>query len=86
LAVDSTGNLYVGDDKTIRKVTPAGDVTTLAGLAGKFGSEDGTGSAARFWDPAGVAIDQSGNVYLADCQNHTIRKGFPSKAPAATGP
>lgn len=86
LAVDSAGNLYVGDDKTMRKVTPAGDVTTLAGLAGKFGSEDGTGSAARFWDLSGVAVDQSGNVYVADNQNHTIRKGFPFKAATPVGP
>src|SRR5262249_47885266 len=50
--------------------------TTLAGLAGSYGSADGTGSAARFRVPFGVATDSSGNVYVADTDNYTIRKGF----------
>ena len=68
VAVDSAGNVYVADtgNHTIRKVTPAGVVTTLAGLAGSSGSADGTGSAARFNGPAGVAVDSAGNVYVAD--------------------
>ena len=68
VAVDSAGNVYVADTRnyTIRKVTPAGVVTTLAGLAGSSGSADGTGSAARFYYPAGVAVDSTGNVYVAD--------------------
>ena len=83
VAVDSAGNIYVGDacNKTVRKVTPAGAVTTLAGSAGLSGSTDGTGSAARLggWPDInnpqmGVAVDQSGNVYVADALNHTIRK------------
>jgi hypothetical protein len=80
LATDSAGNIYVADtyNYTIRKVTPAGVVTTLAGLAGNSGSADGTGSAARFNAPFGVATDSGGNVYVADYSNQTIRKITPS--------
>lgn len=77
VAVDSAGNLYVADDNnsTIRQVTPGGAVTTLAGQAGHVGSTDGTGSAALFYNPHGVAVDDAGNLYVADYNNHTIRKG-----------
>src|ERR1035441_196004 len=76
VAVDSAGNVYVADsqNKTIRKVASDGVVTTLAGSAGQAGSADGTGSAARFDYPQGVAVDSAGNVYVADTYNHTIRK------------
>ncbi len=76
VALDSATNIYVADsfNHTIRKVTPAGAVTTLAGTAGSFGSADGTGSAARFWLPQGVAVDGSGNIYVADSANGTVRK------------
>jgi DNA-binding beta-propeller fold protein YncE len=57
----------------IRKVTPDGVVTTLAG-SGVSGSEDGTGTAASFDYPYGVAVDSSGNVYVADTGNNLIRK------------
>ena len=79
VAVDSSGNVYVADTEnhTIRKVTPGGVVTTLAGTAGVFGSADGTGSAAKFNHPFRVAVDSSGNVYVADTDNHTIRKVTP---------
>jgi len=78
-ALDSAGNLYVAEvgNNTIRKVTPAGVVTTLAGLAGSPGSADGTGGAARFYSPFGVAVDSVTNVYVADSDNHTIRKVTP---------
>jgi hypothetical protein len=76
VAVDTAGNVFVADrnNHTIRKVTGAGVVTTLAGAAGSSGSADGTGSAARFNQPVGVAVDSSGNVFIGDRNNHTIRK------------
>ena len=68
VAVDSAGNVYVADsgNDEIRKITPSGVVTTLAGSALQSGSSDGTGSAARFDSPYGVAVDSAGNVYVAD--------------------
>ncbi len=76
VAVDSSGNVYVADanNQTIRKITSAGVVSTLAGLAGLSGSTDGAGTAARFNSPSGIAVDSSGNVYVADTTNQTIRK------------
>jgi len=76
VAVDSAGNIFVGDgpDYTIRKVTSAGVVTTLAGLAGFDGNTDGTGTVARFGFPHGVAIDSAGNIFVADTFNNSIRK------------
>lgn len=80
VAVDSTGNLYVADSGncTIRKITPAGVVSTLAGLAGSSATTDGTGAAARFADPQNLTVDPAGNVYVADGAGGTIRKVTPA--------
>ena len=79
VAVDGAGNVYVGDSKnfTIRKISAAGVVTTLAGAPFQIGSADGPGSSARFFLPYGVAVDGAGNVYVADGGNHVIRKIAP---------
>ena len=75
-AVDTNGNIYVTDydNDTIRKITPAGAVTTLAGLAGVPGNADGTNGNARFFHPQEIAPDNSGNLYVMDSYNQTIRK------------
>jgi len=75
VAADGLGNLYVADGNTIRKIVIAtAAVTTLAGTAYQDGSADGTGAAARFAAPSGVASDGAGNLYVADTTNHIIRK------------
>jgi uncharacterized repeat protein (TIGR03803 family) len=76
IAVDAAGNAYVADanNDTVRKVTPAGTVATVAGYTGTSGSADGTGTAARFNHPSGVAVDAGGNIYVADTDNDTVRK------------
>ncbi len=75
LSVDASGNIYVADRENhlIRKITPAGVVSTFAG-SGSSGSANGTGTSASFSKPHDIAIDQSGNVYVADYDNHLIRK------------
>ena len=80
VAVDGAGNVFVADtfSKTIRKITSAGVVTTLAGSAYSLGSADGTGAAARFTRPSSLAVDRAGNVFVADWNNNAIRKITPA--------
>lgn len=77
LATDGAGSVYVADSSnhTIRKIVIAtGAVTTLAGTAGATGTANGTGMAARFNTPQGLAAPGDGNLYVADSGNHCIRK------------
>ncbi len=80
VATDSAGNIYVTDtlNNTIRKITPAGMVTTLAGTAGVAGHADGTGPAASFYLPNGIVADSAGNLFVADTGNSTIREITPA--------
>ena len=80
VAVDSGSNVYVADtnNNTIRKITPSGSVSTLAGTVGTTGTTDGQGVSALFYSPYGVAVDSGSNVYVADTNNNTIRKITPS--------
>src|SRR5207247_1617205 len=82
VAADTNGNIFVADtiNNTNRKVVAAGTnwvVTTIAGAAGSSGGADGTNGAARFMTPFGVAVNNPGNVFVADTDNHTIRKITP---------
>jgi sugar lactone lactonase YvrE len=79
ITINLTGTFFVADTGglKIRKITPEGVVTSLAGISGYPGSTDGAGASARFYGPAGVAVDSSGNVYVADAGNRKIRKITP---------
>ena len=80
VAMDRHGRLVVADsmNNTIRRITPAGEVTTLAGSPGVAGSADGTGRAANFFHPSGLAIDADDCIYVADAENATIRRVSPA--------
>jgi sugar lactone lactonase YvrE len=82
IAVDNAGNVYIADERnyTIRKITPNGIVSTLAGMAGMRGSIDGVGAAARFQSVGDVAIDRSGAVIVADLGNNAVRRISPDGA------
>lgn len=99
VVLGSEGELYVTDtnNHTIRKITPTGEVSTLAGLAGSKGYADGSASQARFNHPSGIAIAPDGTLYIADDNNQVIRKitptgivttlaGTPGKKGFAEGP
>ena len=79
VAIDSNGSIYVTDyfNHRIRKISPLGNVSTLAG-SGVAAFADGMGSAASFNLPSGVAVDSNGNIFVADFLNHRIRKISPS--------
>jgi uncharacterized delta-60 repeat protein len=76
IATDQIGNIYIADtgNHLIRKITPKGIVSTLGGSLGLPGNSDGAGSNTRFSSPKGIAVDAIGNIYVADTDNHTIRK------------
>jgi hypothetical protein len=99
--VDAAGNVYVTDSFTpfndtpefsgnslLRKISPAGVVTTLAGQAGVAGNVDGSGSSARFYNSVGLASNSAGAIYVSDAGNNTIRLAafLPAVAVTATQP
>ena len=77
MAIDGSGNYYVSDqgNNRIKKISPSGDVYIYAG--GTQGYADGNGTLARFNHPSGLALDASGNLYVADTDNQRIRKIAP---------
>ena len=77
-AVDATGNVYVTTDRCIRKISPSGNVTTLAGLAGYASYVDDVGATARFYNPKGICVDSVGNVYVVEWDGHVVRKITPN--------
>ena len=79
IAVDNSDNVYVAEfaTDTIRKITPLGAVTTLAGMANVSGSENGSGAAGRFRNPWAVAVDSKGDLFISDKSNSTVRKITP---------
>jgi sugar lactone lactonase YvrE len=85
VAVDTRGNVYVADSActTIRRITPAGVVSTLGGIAVFSGSTDGPRGATQFAFPLGVAVDAVRNLYVADTENNTIRRA-PSLWPSGS--
>ncbi len=72
MVIDKDGNIYLSDGNRIRKITPQGIVSTIAGSTP--GYQDGDASSAKFFSPIGLAIDKQGNIYVADLSNHRIRK------------
>lgn len=86
ITIDSQNNLFVTDygNHIIRKITPTGAVTTVAGLAGTTGNIDGPRTAARFTFPSGIAIDSGDRLFIADSNNHKIRMIKPNNGEVVT--
>jgi sugar lactone lactonase YvrE len=82
LVFDAAGNLYVTDagNHTVRRISPQGVVSTVAGLAGQAGDADGVGAAARFSTPGDLAVAPDGSVYVADIRNRAVRRLAPDGA------
>jgi sugar lactone lactonase YvrE len=81
VAVDASGNLFIADsgNSSIRKVTPAGIISTVAGTGiGGFSGDGGPATAAQLWLPTGVSVDAAGNLFIADSVNNRIRKVTPA--------
>ena len=78
LKIDRNNILYVVDafNHTLRRITTNAVVTTVAGLAGNSGSQDGLGQQARFFNPYGLAVDHNGNLRVADTYNETVRFAY----------
>ena len=74
IAVDNLGNVYIGDYHTVRKITPTGVVSTLAGSDYIQGVVDGDGFSARFGTPYGLTVDSAGNIYIGDFGNNMVLK------------
>lgn len=76
IAVDASGTVFVADTQnhTIRQITPSGVVSTIAGLAGNFGTATGNGADARFFLPHSIAVNGQGDVFVLDSGNHVIRQ------------
>jgi len=77
-ALDNAGNVYVATDNCIRKISPSGNVTTLAGLVGNSGYVDNTGVSAQFNNPWGICVDANGNVFVTERDGRVIRKITPT--------
>jgi len=82
IAIALNGDFYVSDtgNHNIRRITPLGAVTTIAGMAGQSGSTNAVGTAARFNSPLGIVVATNGTIYVADCGNHSIRAISPGGA------